>query len=58
MRTEVYAAKYRALAEWFLEHQNKMEWQEAHVEELADAIDTAIDEWFRSQDPRVHVEVK
>lgn len=45
-RSEAFAKKWQELAEWFLEHQTALDYDEPEIEDLATAIDTAVDNWF------------
>ena len=50
--SKTYDQKYRMLAEWFLEHQNVVDYDTKHIEDLTGAIDVAIDTWLSEQDQR------
>jgi hypothetical protein len=47
-----YSRKIRKMARWVLENQNKMDYDDCDIEDLAEVIDMAIDNWMGSKDPR------
>jgi len=49
----LFAAKYRELAVWFLERQAALDYGDAEIDDLAVAIDCAIDGWFSAERAKI-----